>query len=119
MHHNATKQRLSPKPMTYARREMRAPYVVTFAALSVALGAAACKSGCPEKIESGAACSSDGQECGLKEGCGPNGWRCEKGKWRQLMTYCNPPRIPEPPPTPTEPTIGPPAPDAGSPVRDR
>jgi hypothetical protein len=46
---------------------------------------------CPAKIEEGQECSSEGQVCDPRNDCGFNGWRCETGKWKKLMKYCNPP----------------------------
>ena len=52
--------------------------------------------GCPTTIVADKRCSTDGMKCREKSGCGSNGWQCEKGKWREMFTYCNPP---PPPPT--------------------
>ena len=60
---------------------------LTAAALGTSVAAIACVSTCPEKIESGASCSSDGKKCQEKDGCGGNGYRCENGKWRDREDY--------------------------------
>jgi hypothetical protein len=70
------------------RRVARAPRKAVVATVA-ALGAAAC---CPDAIRAGEPCSFVDQCPGQgKPGCGLNGFRCEDGKWRELMTYCNPP----------------------------
>ena len=99
----------------------RPAFVVTVAAVGASLAAAACATTtCPEKINSGDSCSGT-RECKLKEGCGLNGYRCENGTWREVMTFCNPPPPPQDPPiapvaTDARKPIGPPAPDAAAPV---
>ncbi len=101
----------------------RSAFVVTIAAVGASLAGGACATTCPEKINAGDSCSGT-RECKLKDGCGLNGYRCENGKWRELMTYCNPPGPePVPPPVPSSTpvvhdagtAIGPPAVDAEAP----
>jgi hypothetical protein len=79
-------------------RRLRPSFVVTVATLSASFSAAACATRCPETVHAGDSCSGS-RECKLKDGCGLNGWKCENGQWREIMTYCNPPPLlPEPVP---------------------
>ncbi len=62
------------------------------------LGSLACGGAlCPSEIQQGESCMLDELTCpveGNEDGCGLNGYRCEDGEWRELMTYCNPPPPP-------------------------
>lgn len=60
-----------------------------------------------ETIQAGDSCLVPDQRClldGRETECGINGYECRDGKWRALMTRCNPPPPPEdelpPPKTP-------------------
>ena len=52
------------------------------------------ESTCPpaDALHEGDPCSTDGQVCYPREGCGPNGYECRNGAWHRNMTFCNPPR---------------------------
>src|SRR5579859_207756 len=83
-------------------RRLRPSFVVTVATFGASITASGCTTRCPESADSvhaGDPCSGS-RACKLKEGCGLNGWRCENGQWREIMTYCNPPP-PQPPPQPS------------------
>ena len=41
-------------------------------------------------VERDTACEPE-QRCEIATGCGLNGWKCRDGKWREMMTLCNPP----------------------------
>jgi len=85
-------------------RPLRPSFVVTVATLGASIGAAGCTTRCPESadaVHAGDPCTGS-RECMLKGGCGLNGWRCENGHWRELMTYCNPPPPPQPQPSATD-----------------
>jgi len=88
-------------------RTFRSSFVVTLAA---AAPMTACSITCPSEIQNDSPCHFwNVGTCQERTGCGPNGFRCENGKWHQSMTFCNPPRLPQAPqipslPTPTVPT---------------
>jgi hypothetical protein len=84
-------------------RRLRRSFVVTVATFGASIHAAGCTTRCPESadaVHAGDPCSGS-RTCMLKEGCGLNGWRCDNGQWREIMTYCNPPPPPQPPPQPS------------------
>lgn len=65
--------------------------------------------GACEDTVMGSSCWPDGRSCmieGQESNCGLNGFECEDGKWRDIMTYCNPPPLP----SPAEPEETPPVP---------
>jgi hypothetical protein len=67
---------------------LRPAFVVTVSAASVVAG---CTAACPSEIEEGDSCLLPSTvTCKKREGCGSNGFTCEKGKWKQHFTYCNP-----------------------------
>ena len=46
---------------------------------------------CDASVDEGKPCAPAQAMCDVRKGCGPNGWRCENGKWHRMFTYCNPP----------------------------